>query len=68
MFLMEYESFKESLKTRWNEIHEDVISKNEDWHTAPEILAIKTYEEQIWFLFDYLTRRVEWLNIEVNLL
>jgi len=96
MYLMEYDSFKEALKFRWNQTYEgtilemiesiyplvdhmarsrhmnfqiwDVIGKNEDWYTAPEILALGTYEEQVYFLFDYLTKRVEWLNDAINML
>jgi hypothetical protein len=95
-FLMQYESFQEALKLRWNEVYEDIllemlnsiyplvdsmarsrylnfqtwdiIGKNDEWYTAPEILELVTYEEQVWFLLDYLTKRVEWLNTEINLL
>ncbi|MDT8336866.1 MAG: CotH kinase family protein [Candidatus Izemoplasmatales bacterium] len=95
-FLMQYESFQEALKLRWNEVYEtillemlasiyplvdsmarsrylnfqtwDIIGKNDEWYTASEILELVTYEEQVWFLLDYLTKRVEWLNTEINLL
>ncbi|MBN2540542.1 MAG: CotH kinase family protein [Bacilli bacterium] len=45
----------------------DVIGSNEDWYTTPEILALDTYYEQVWFLYDYLSERIEWLNYEINL-
>ncbi len=46
----------------------DVIGINDEWYTAPEILELKTYEEQVWFLFNYLEIRISWLNQEVNYL
>lgn len=93
-YLMQYDSFQEALKSRWNEMYEDaiyptleevwitagsitesryrnfqlwdVIGSNEDWYTAPEILALETYDEQVWFLYDYLKERMEWLHNEIN--
>lgn len=44
----------------------DVIGVNIDWYTAPEVYALKTYDEQVWFLHDYLETRIEWLNEEIN--
>ena len=44
----------------------DVIGKNNEWYTAPEILAINTYEGQVYFLYQYLKTRMEWLNKEIN--
>lgn len=44
----------------------DVIGKNQDWYTAPEIYDIKTYEGQVYFLYHYLEVRMEWLNNEIN--
>ncbi len=44
----------------------DIIGKEEEWFTSPEILAIQTYDEQVWFLYDYLKIRIEWLNTEIN--
>ena len=44
----------------------DVIGTNEDWYTAPEILEIETYDEQVWFLQDYLKARIRWLHLEIN--
>lgn len=44
----------------------DVIGTNYDWYTAPEVYAINTYDEQVWFLHDYLEERIEWLNEEIN--
>jgi hypothetical protein len=46
---------------RWN-----VIGTNADWYTAPEVYALKTYDEQVWFLHDYLQTRIEWMNNEIN--
>ncbi len=93
-YLMEYDSFRQSLKARWNEVYDDVIysllgeiyeasdsitysrylnfelwdviGENEEWYTAPEILALETYEEQVWFLYDYLENRIFWLNQKIN--
>jgi hypothetical protein len=93
-YLMQYDSFKEHFKDRWNELYEpvikpllnrifatsdqmtysvhenferwDIIGSNYDWYTAPEIYDIKTYEEQVWFLYDYLDQRMEWLDSEIN--
>lgn len=44
----------------------DVIGKNADWYTSPEVFAIQTYDEQVWFLHDYLEERIEWLDEEIN--
>ena len=44
----------------------DVIGINYDWYTAPEVYAIDTYDEQVWFLHDYLKERIEWLDEEIN--
>jgi hypothetical protein len=92
--LMQYPSFQEALKARWNEVYEtailptlpeiwemagsishsryhnflrwDVIGSNNDWYTAPEILALSTYDLQVWFLYDYLADRIAWLNEAIN--
>lgn len=45
----------------WN-----IIGTNLDWYTAPEILALDTYEEQVYFLVDFLEKRAEWLNQAIN--
>jgi hypothetical protein len=45
----------------WN-----IIGSNLDWYTAPEILVLDTYEEQVYFLIDFLTKRAEWLNQAIN--
>ncbi len=93
-YLMQYDSFRDHLKARWNEVYDDVllamlddvfavsdsithsryrnfelwdvIGKNQDWYTAPEIYDLKTYDEQIWFLHDYLATRIAWLNQAIN--
>ena len=52
----QYQNFQ-----RW-----DIIGKNEEWYTAPEILALTTFNEQVWFLYDYLDVRLEWLNDAIN--
>lgn len=44
----------------------DVIGKNNEWYTNPEVLALDTYEEQVAFLHDYLVTRMEWLNAAIN--
>ena len=44
----------------------DIIGKEEEWYTSPEVLELTTYDEQIWFLYDYLEARIEWLNNEIN--
>jgi hypothetical protein len=94
MFLLEYEGFRDALKTRWNEIYDsvilqglknvylfadsigrsrsmnfdmwDIIGTYEDWFISPEILALDTYEEQLFFLYDFLDTRIAWLNQEIN--
>ncbi|MGD9760960.1 MAG: CotH kinase family protein [Candidatus Izemoplasmatales bacterium] len=94
MYLMEYEGFRTNLKTRWNEVYEEVVLKaidniyslvdmiarsrylnfsqwniigtNSDWYTSPEILALDTYEEQVFFLVDFLNKRASWLNEAIN--
>jgi hypothetical protein len=45
----------------WN-----IIGSNLDWYTAPEILTLDAYEEQVYFLIDFLTKRAEWLNQAIN--
>lgn len=93
-YLMQYPSFRQKLKVRWNEIYEphlitlldkiyfasdsitrsrynnfirwDVIGKNYDWYTAPEVYNITTYEGQVEFLYEYLDQRLKWLNKEIN--
>lgn len=93
-YLMQYPSFRQKLKIRWNEIYElhlitlldkiyqasdsitrsrydnfvlwDIIGKNNDWYTAPEVLNITTYEGQVQFLYSYLNERLNWLNEEIN--
>ncbi|PKK94892.1 MAG: hypothetical protein CVV60_04110 [Tenericutes bacterium HGW-Tenericutes-5] len=44
----------------------DIIGKYEDWFISPEILALDTYEEQLFFLYDFLDTRMTWLNQEIN--
>lgn len=44
----------------------DIIGKEVEWYTSPEILELETYDEQIWFLYDYLEARIRWLNEEIN--
>ncbi len=45
----------------WN-----VIGTNNEWYTAPEILVLDTYEEQVWFLYRYLETRILWLDGAIN--
>ena len=93
-YLMQYPSFRENLKARWNDVYDnvievvldetlyasdlitqsrynnfelwDIIGKEESWYTSPEIYDLKTYDEQVWFLYDYLKTRIEWMNEEIN--
>ncbi|HOP57588.1 MAG TPA: CotH kinase family protein [Bacillota bacterium] len=44
----------------------DVIGVDTSWYIAPEIHAIDTYEGQLWFLYDFLTQRIAWLNQNIN--
>lgn len=44
----------------------DIIGKEVDWYTSPEVYDLKTYDEQVWFLYDYLKTRIEWINEELN--
>ena len=44
----------------------DIIGINYEWYTASEIYDLKTYDEQVWFLYDYLEARIDWLNEEIN--
>ena len=44
----------------------DIIGSNYEWYTAPEVYAIDTYDEQVWFLHDYLEERIEWLDEAIN--
>jgi hypothetical protein len=46
----------------------DVIGHNQEWYTTPEVLAAVTYEEQVKFLYDYLSARIAWLNTTINAL
>jgi hypothetical protein len=44
----------------------DIIGENQDWYTAEEIYELKTYDDQFWFLYDYLEVRINWLNEAIN--
>jgi len=44
----------------------EIIGTYEDWFISPEILALDTYEEQLFFLYDFLDTRITWLNQEIN--
>lgn len=44
----------------------DVIGKDNNWYTAPELLAIDTYDGLVWALYDWLDERIEWLNEAIN--
>lgn len=93
-YLMKYDSFKSSLKERWNELYDevllelpnnvllasdsitasqyhnfllwDIIGKEDEWYTSPELLVLESYQEQVWFLHDFLETRIEWLNKSIN--
>jgi hypothetical protein len=44
----------------------DVIGINQEWYTATEVFAAKTYEDQLHLLYQYLEVRIAWLNREIN--
>ena len=44
----------------------DVIGVDYNWYTAPELYDLKTYDEHVWHLYDYLETRLEWLNEAIN--
>jgi hypothetical protein len=44
----------------------DIIGKNNEWYTVPEILESDTYAKQVWFVYDYLEARISWLNDAIN--
>jgi hypothetical protein len=44
----------------------DVIGKNNEWYTVPEILESDTYAKQVWFVYDYLEARIAWLNEAID--
>jgi len=46
----------------------DIIGKNQEWYTAPEVYDLKTYEEQVWFLYHYLEVRIAWMNTNIQYL
>lgn len=92
--LMQYESFRQHLKEKWNAIYDnqiqdllndiypmadsisksrylnfqtwDVIGKNNDWYTSTEVYDAKTYEEQVYILYNYLLVRSVWMNQAIN--
>lgn len=44
----------------------DIIGKDNNWYTAPELLALTEYDDHVWHLYDFLKVRLEWLNVEIN--
>lgn len=44
----------------------DVIGKNYEWYTSTEVYNAKTYEEQVFIVYDYLKVRSVWMNTEIN--
>lgn len=40
----------------------DVIGKNNEWYTNPEVLAADSYPKQLELLYDYLQTRIAWLD------
>ncbi|MBU0996668.1 MAG: CotH kinase family protein [Firmicutes bacterium] len=44
----------------------DVIGKNYDWYTSTEVYDAKTYEEQVYILYNYLLVRSVWMNQAIN--
>lgn len=44
----------------------DVIGINYEWYTSTEVYNAKTYEEQVYILYNYLLVRSIWLNNAIN--
>jgi hypothetical protein len=93
-YLMQYESFRTNLQTRYNAVYNDIlipmldtihpladhiaqsrynnfmlydiIGKEDEWYTSPELLALDNYNEHVWFLYDFLDTRIKWLYQELN--
>lgn len=93
-YLMQYDSFRQHLKEKWNAIYNnqiqdlinsiyptadsiaksryqnfqtwDIIGKNYDWYTSTEVYEAKTYEEQVYILYNYLKVRSVWMNQAIN--
>jgi hypothetical protein len=54
-------------KSRYDNFNRwEIIGKNNEWYTSTEVLAAKTYEEQMEILYDYLMIRKDWMNTEIN--
>jgi len=53
--------------SRYNNFEKwDIIGVDWNWYTSPEVYDIKTYDGQVWFLYDFLEVRIEWMNQEIN--
>ncbi len=46
----------------------DILGKNLDWYTSPEVYNANTYEKQIELLRTWLDNRIAWLNQEMRTL
>ncbi len=44
----------------------DIIGVDNEWYISPELYVLDTYDEQVWFLYDFLSARIEWLDEEIN--
>jgi len=49
-----------------NFIRWDVMGKNWEWYTSPEVYEADTYEEQLEVLYDWLDERIAWMNTTIN--
>lgn len=64
---MVYSFSQDITLSRYNNFQKwDIIGKDNEWYTSPEIYELKTYDEQLVFLHDFLEQRIEWLYNEFN--
>ena len=57
--------YLEDSASRNFKIH-DVIGKEYTWYTVDEVYNIKTYEGQVEYLYNWLIKRIEWINNNVD--
>ncbi len=46
---------------KWN-----VIGKTNGWYSTDEITALNSYDEEIYFIYQFLKTRIEWMDEEFN--